>query len=70
MDILDYLIVPYIQINNCEDKNDIWNYAARIGSLPLIRMLHNHNVPGCTIDAMDLAAQNGHLNVVQFLHYN
>ncbi|KDO28668.1 hypothetical protein SPRG_06522 [Saprolegnia parasitica CBS 223.65] len=44
------------------------NVAAR-GFLPLVRSLHARGV-ACSTSAMDAAASNGHVDVVEFLHVN
>jgi hypothetical protein len=34
----------------------------------VVQWLHDHRTEGCTTDAMDWAAINGHLHMVQWLH--
>ena len=36
----------------------------------VIQWLHEHRTEGCTTNAMDFAARNGHLEIVQWLHDN
>jgi hypothetical protein len=43
--------------------------SSKYGDLPVIIWLHNNNYT-FTIDAMGLAASNGHLEVVKWLHEN
>ncbi|OQR88738.1 hypothetical protein THRCLA_22804 [Thraustotheca clavata] len=38
--------------------------------IDLVQYLYQHRTKGCTTAAMDYAAENGHLNVVRFLHEN
>lgn len=45
-----------------------WTDAAATGDLAEIIRLHDSGILECTSSAMDLAAGNGHLGVVQFLH--
>jgi len=54
--IINNLILPIIHINNCSKYINIWNYAVEIGSLELIILLHQNNIPGCTKNVMDYAA--------------
>jgi Ankyrin repeats (many copies) len=35
-----------------------------------VTFLHDNRREGCTVDAMNYAANNGHLDVVRFLHDN
>ena len=47
-------------------------YTFAAGHLNVVEYLSLHRLQqeGCTADAMDLAAANGHLHVVQWLHHN
>ena len=38
--------------------------------LHIVEFLHNNRTEGCATDAMDYAAENGHLHVVEWLHNN
>ncbi|CAN0588131.1 unnamed protein product, partial [Ectocarpus sp. 12 AP-2014] len=38
------------------------------GYLPVVQWLHDNRREGCTVSAMNWAAENGHLSVAQFLH--
>ena len=40
------------------------------GDLDVVKWLHENRSEGCSIWAMDYAANNGHLEIVKFLHEN
>jgi len=69
-DIINHLLIPIIQINNSPVNCHIWNYAACIGSLELIILLHNNNVPNCDTSVMNSAALHGYLHIIKWLHNN
>ena len=37
------------------------DYAAKNGHLGIVQLLHHNRKEGCTTEAIDLAASNGHL---------
>jgi hypothetical protein len=45
--------------------NILKDYAAENGHLDVVKWLHAHRSEGCTTDAMDKAAANNHLEMVQ-----
>ena len=47
-----------------------WNDFSARGDLDGIKVLHKRNVRGCTTEAMDLAAKNGHFKTMVWLHEN
>ncbi|OQS02385.1 hypothetical protein THRCLA_05237 [Thraustotheca clavata] len=59
-------VVKYLHENRTEGCT---NYAiADQGHLAIIQYLYENRDEGCTTDAMDNAAENGHLDVVMLLH--
>ena len=42
-----------------------WNQGSKYGFLTAIQWLHVNRTEGCTADAMNTAAENGHLDIVQ-----
>jgi len=49
------------------DTNDIWNIAARYGCFDVIEWLHENHIDGCISNTMDIAASNGHIEIVKYL---
>ena len=45
-------------------KNLNWDKIADHGWLFLIKLFHKLNISGCTEEAMDYAAKNGHLEII------
>ncbi|OQR82302.1 hypothetical protein ACHHYP_16248 [Achlya hypogyna] len=52
-------------VSNLKDTMD---NASRARSLPLLQQLHERNIGFCSVLAMDIAAANGDLPIVTFLH--
>lgn len=52
----------------CPAERNVVDWVAANGHLPVIKLLHERNVEGCTSRAMDWAAMNGHLETVKWLH--
>ena len=44
------------------------NLAVEYGSFKLVKWLHYNSAEGCTEFAMDIAANNGNLEILEFLH--
>ncbi|KAH9130065.1 hypothetical protein LEN26_008897 [Aphanomyces euteiches] len=42
-------------------------FASAVGSLDVVKFLHENRQEGCTTKAMDVACTNGHLGIVKFL---
>lgn len=51
-------------------KENTWKYAGKYGNLELIKHLHIHDKDNYDTLTMNLAAGNGHLDVVQWLYKN
>ncbi|OQR89584.1 hypothetical protein THRCLA_09679 [Thraustotheca clavata] len=52
-------------------SNETWTAEAMNGYLDIVKLLHNlDNGPSCSTEDMDGAANNGHFEIVQFLHEN
>ena len=50
-----------------EEYNSMQSFGEKFH---MIKWLHNNRSEGCSKDAMDLAAKNGHLHVLKWLHEN
>ena len=50
-----------------DPKKHDWLSLSSKGSLCGIKWLHCNRIEGCKSDAMNFAAENGHLEVVRFL---
>ncbi|KAH9109450.1 hypothetical protein AeMF1_015478 [Aphanomyces euteiches] len=50
----------------CFSINDM-AFASAVGSLDVVKFLHENRQEGCTTKAMDVACTNGHLGIVKFL---
>jgi len=68
-DIIQQCLLPIIYINSCPEHINIWNYAAQIGSLELIILLHQNNIKAHK-DVMNRAAEYGHLHIIIWFYNN
>ncbi|KAH9097890.1 hypothetical protein LEN26_016920 [Aphanomyces euteiches] len=66
----DYLFMAAVAANDVPLLKKIVNHASQYGSLEALVCLHELGHPGCGQSAMEMAAKNGHLDVIQFLHAN
>jgi hypothetical protein len=57
----------YIRLN---EKNNIWLFHSSRGNLESIKELHKKNIDGLCNKVIDVAAMNGHLNVIEWLDRN
>jgi ankyrin repeat protein len=74
IDTISYYIMSlnynYKYIRLLPVKEDTWKHAGKHGNLELIKKLHIYDRESYDSLAMDLAAGNGHLEVVQWLYKN
>ena len=50
--------------------NTVWNNACKAGDIDTVMYLHYNDINGCSTNAMDYAAEHGHLDLVIWLHEN
>ncbi|EGG19739.1 hypothetical protein DFA_00317 [Cavenderia fasciculata] len=65
-------LVKYLHYNQTgmAVSHDAMDRAATMGSLGILKFLHEHRPEGCSKIAMDKASEKGYLEVVKWLHEN
>lgn len=67
---IEQLNYNYSYIGSFPVKENTWHWAAVFGDLELIKKLHILDKDNYSTLTMDLAAGNGHLEIVKYLHEN
>jgi len=69
VDVIQFYLRSFLLFKACEEKvQNPWHWASVTGDMSFLKWLHIHDIPERSSQAVILAAQFGHLPVIEFFY--